>query len=260
LKVIMRRPPGYPYVDEFYSDRRSRKYRFFSVARHRTIRFAMSGFPIKHHPVPDVAAESLVAAFASVVTPHLSDNLDRLAGITALQPFHRARKLVGTAFTVKTRPGDNLAIYHAMPLLKPGHVLVIDGDGDTDNALVGDLILTYLMQRGCVGVVIDGAVRDVAAFAAADFPCYARGVSHRGPYKNGPGALNVPVAIAGQVVNPGDIVVGDEDGVVTFAQADAQRLLEGARRSAAKEDAIRAEILTGRVEQSWLEPFLRKEA
>jgi len=214
---------------------------------------------IPQGPVPAPAPAQIVDAFANVVTPHLSDNLDRMAGITALQRFHRGRKLVGTAFTVKTRPGDNLPIYHAMPRLLPGHVLVIDGGGDLNNALVGDLILTYLLQRGCVGVIVDGAVRDVAAFEKADFPCYARGSSHRGPYKNGPGALNVPVAIAGQVVNPGDIVVGDEDGVVTFPQCDAQRLLEAARRSAAKEESIRAEILTGRVEQSWLEPFLGKK-
>ena len=213
---------------------------------------------ILHNAVPPLVEASLIEALRTVVTPHLSDNLDRLAGITGLNRYHRGRKLVGTAFTVKTRPGDNLPIYHAMPLLQPGHVLVIDGGGDTNNALVGDLILTYLLQRGCVGLVVDGVVRDTAAFLQADFPCYARGVSHRGPYKNGPGALNVPVAIAGQVVTPGDIVVGDEDGLVTFAPSDAQRLLEAARRSAAKEEAIRAEILTGRVQQSWLEPFLQQ--
>jgi RraA family protein len=215
---------------------------------------------IFQNPASLPAPASLIDAFHTVVTPHLSDNLDRMAGITALRSFHRRRKLVGTAFTVKTRPGDNLAIYHAMPLLQPGHVLVIDGGGDANNALVGDLILSYILQRGCVGLVVDGAVRDTAAFLEAEFPCYARSASHRGPYKNGPGALNVPVAIAGQVVSPGDIVVGDEDGLVTFPQADAERLLEAACHSAAKEDAIRAEILTGRVQQSWLEPFLQKQA
>ena len=219
----------------------------------------MSTPEISIQPAPALVPAQLLDALHAVVTSHLSDNLQRLAGITALQRFHR-RKLVGTAFTVKARPGDNLAIYHALPLLQPGHVLVIDGGGDTTNAVVGDLILAYARQRGCVGFVVDGAVRDSAAFLEADFPCYARGVSHRGPYKHGPGALNVPVAIAGQVVNPGDIVVGDEDGIVSFPVADAQRLLEAARRSAAKEDAIRAEILTGRVQQSWLEPFLQKPA
>ncbi|HKX44900.1 MAG TPA: RraA family protein [Burkholderiaceae bacterium] len=208
------------------------------------------------HPVPATAPAHLVEAFRTVVTSHLSDNLQRLAGITELRRFHRGRKLVGTAFTVQARPGDNLAIYQALPLLRPGHVLVVDGGGDTNNAVIGDLILAYALQRGCVGFVVDGAVRDSAAFLEADFPCYARAVSHRGPYKHGPGALNVPVAIAGQVVNPGDIVVGDEDGIVTLPVADAERLLEAARHSAAKEDAIRAEIANGEVQQSWLLPFL----
>lgn len=221
---------------------------------------AMSDAPHHHHAVPPVAPGSLTDQFASVVTPHLSDNLDRLSGITALRRFHRDRKLIGTAFTVKTRPGDNLAIYHALPLLQPGHVLVIDAGGAINNAVIGDLMMTYIIQRGCVGVVVDGAVRDAKAFLDADFPCYARATSHRGPYKSGPGVLNVPVAIAGQVVNPGDILVGDDDGLVTFPQSNAGRLLEAARRSAEKEQAIRAEILTGRVEQSWLEPFLRRRA
>ena len=219
----------------------------------------MSTLEISIQRAPALAPAQLLDALHTVVTSHLSDNLQRLAGITALQRFHRGRKLVGTAFTVKTRPGDNLAIYHALPLLQPGHVLVIDGGGDTNNAVVGDLILAYARQRGCLGFVVDGAVRDSAAFLEADFPCYARGVSHRGPYKHGPGALNVPVAIAGQVVNPGDIVVGDEDGIVNFPVADAQRLLEGARRSAAKEEAIRTEVANGDVQQSWLAPFLTRQ-
>ena len=120
----------------------------------------MSTAEILHRPVVAPAPEHLLAAFRQVVTPHLSDNLHRLAGITGLQRLHRGRKLVGTAFTVKSRPGDNLAIYHALPLLRPGHVLVIDGGGDLNNAVVGDLILSYAMQRGCAGFVVEGAVRD----------------------------------------------------------------------------------------------------
>jgi regulator of RNase E activity RraA len=259
LKVIMGSSGISLYASILFRPERAKISLFFSFAAANNP-FVMSNLPVHHNAVPPVAPESLVAPFASVVTPHLSDNLDRLAGITGLHRFHRGRKLVGTAFTVKTRPGDNLPIYHALPLLQAGHVLVIDGGGDTNNAVIGDLMMTYLIQRGCAGVVVDGAVRDVTAFVGADFPCYARAISHRGPYKYGPGALNVPVAIAGQVVNPGDIVVGDEDGLVTFPQSDAERLLDAARRSAAKEEAIRAEILTGRVEQSWLEHFLRKPA
>lgn len=140
--------------------------------------------------------------------------------------------------------------------MSPGHVLVVDGGGDTTNALVGELLMLYAQQRGCAGFVLDGAVRDTAAFYEADFPCYARGVSHRGPYKHGPGAINVPVSVGGHVVHPGDIVVGDEDGVVTFPVSAAPSLLEAIRRTVANEDAVKAEIATGSVHQSWLDRIL----
>jgi RraA family protein len=212
----------------------------------------MSSSTLLFNPPPPPAPAHLMEAFRRVVTPHISDNLQRLCGIAGLQPFHRTRKLVGTAVTVKTRPGDNLAIYKALMDMRPGHVLVVDGGGDLNNALIGELILLYALQRGCAGFVVDGAIRDRKAFLDADFPCYARGVSHRGPYKNGPGAINVAVSVGGQPVNPGDLVVGDEDGVVAFPLADADRVLEAARASAARETAIREEIASGRVEQSWL--------
>lgn len=212
----------------------------------------MTSLPLTVNSAPPLAPTDVVEQLRAIVTPHLSDNAERLIGISGLQRFHVRRKLVGTAVTVKTRPGDNLAIYRALMDMQPGHVLVVDGGQDLNNALVGELILQYALKRGCVGLVVDGAIRDSAAFQEADFPCYARGVSHRGPYKTGPGAINVPIAVGGQVVNPGDIVVGDEDGVVVFPQAEATRLIEAAARSAAKEAAIRDEIATGRVDQSWL--------
>ena len=199
----------------------------------------------------------LVEDLQQVVVSHLSDNLQRLQGVTGLQCIHRARKLVGTALTVKVRPGDNLLIYKALTLAQPGQVLVVDGAGDTTNALVGELIMLYAQQRGIVGFVIDGAVRDTAAFIEADFPCYARGVSHRGPYKQGPGAIGVPVSIGGQVIQSGDLVVGDEDGVVSFPVSDAPALIEAARKTAANEEAIKREIAIGRVEQSWLDKVLK---
>ncbi|MFL9898265.1 hypothetical protein PQR71_08860 [Paraburkholderia fungorum] len=126
----------------------------------------------------------------------------------------------------RVNPAPQLArasVVKALTMLQPGHALVIDGGGESNNVLVGELIKLHAQKLGCVGFVIDGAIRDVASFE--DFPCYARSVIHRGPYKDGPGELNVPVSVGGQVVNPGDIVVGDEDGVVNFAQADAEELI-----------------------------------
>jgi regulator of RNase E activity RraA len=208
------------------------------------------------HAAPSVAERHLLDAFHGVVTPHISDNLQRLSGITGLRRFHRSRKLVGTAYTVKARPGDNLLIYKALMEMQPGHVLVVDGAGDPTNALVGELIMLYAIQRGCAGFVLDAAIRDTAAFFEADFPCYARSVSHRGPYKLGPGAINCAVTVGGQVIQPGDLVVGDEDGVVSFPLADAERLLSAVRKTVANEEAIKAEIATGRVEQAWLHKVL----
>ncbi|MFM0470496.1 RraA family protein [Paraburkholderia strydomiana] len=207
------------------------------------------------NPAPRVAPQSVVNTLRNVVTPHLSDNMGRLVGAVGLTRINKTGKLVGTAFTVKTRPGDNLILYKALLMMQPGHVLVVDGGGEQHNALVGELIKLHAEQHGCVGFVIDGAIRDIGAFES--YPCYARGISHRGPYKDGPGELNVPVSIGGQVVNPGDLVVGDEDGLVFFPQECAEELLALAGKHAQKEQHIQEEIATGRREQQWIEKLLQ---
>lgn len=203
-------------------------------------------------PVEPVLSTELFNALLEVPTSLLSDNLNRLEGTTGLQRFNPNRKLVGTAVTVKLRAGDNLLTYKALSMMSPGHVLVVDAAGVTCNAIVGELLLLYAQQRGCTGFVIDGAIRDSAAFAEADFPCFARAANHRGPFKTGPGSINVPVSIGGQVVLPGDVLVGDEDGIVVFPQNEATQLLRAAELSRKKEQEIRDEILTGNVNQSWM--------
>ncbi len=144
----------------------------------------------------------------------------------ACRPFHKGGQLVGVAFTVKTRPGDNLAIHKALELVGPGDVIVVDGGGDESRALVGEIMKTIAQWRGAEGYVIDGAIRDVGAIAADTYPFFARAAMHRGPYKSGPGEINVPVSIGGSVISPGDIVVGDEDGIVSFPQSIAESLLD----------------------------------
>ncbi|AYN97029.1 RraA family protein [Pseudomonas sp. LTJR-52] len=203
---------------------------------------------------PSLAPADLVEAFRTVVTPHISDNLGRHIGARGINRYNRTGKLVGTALTVKTRPGDNLLVYKALTLLQAGHVLVIDAQGDGTNAVIGELIKLYAQQRGCVGFVVDGAIRDVASFE--DTPCYARSVVHCGPYKSGPGEINVPVSIGGMIVSPGDIIVGDEDGLVSFAQADAEQILIRAHAHEAHELKVKAEIATGAIDQSWLTTVL----
>jgi RraA family protein len=201
---------------------------------------------INHNPLPHAVDPSTIEAFRSATTPTISDNLDRLPGIVGLRPFHRGGKLVGTALTVRVRAGDNLAIHQALNLVRPGDVVVVDGGGDISRALVGDIMKAIAESRGAAGFVIDGAVRDAGAFATSDFPCYARAAIHRGPYKTGPGAINIPVSIGGWTVNPGDVVVGDEDGVVTFSPAIASSLLEAVRAQEQREAEVLQMIREGR--------------
>ena len=208
-----------------------------------TITTAMKSVP---KPAPD-----LIDAFREAPTSIISDNLERLPGAVGLKPFHRSGKLVGPAFTVKTRPGDNLAIHQALELVGKGDVLVIDGGGDESRALIGEIMKNIAQWKGAAGYVIDGAIRDVAAFAADDFPCFARAVIHRGPYKSGPGEINVPVSIGGSVIAPGDIVVGDEDGVVSFPQSIAAELRKTVEAQIKREADTLVAISEGRYKGSY---------
>jgi len=191
-------------------------------------------------------APSLLEAFRDAPTSIISDNLQRLPGAVGLRPFHRGGPLLGTAFTVKTRPGDNLAIHQALELVGPGDVIVVDGGGDETRALVGEIMKTIARYRGAAGYVIDGAIRDAGAIAADDFPIFALTAIHRGPYKSGPGEINVPVSIGGSVIAPGDIVVGDEDGVVSFPQSVAENLLKAVKTQIKREADTLTAIREGR--------------
>ncbi len=208
-----------------------------------TITTAMTSVP---KPAPE-----LIAAFREAPTSIISDNLQRLPGAVGLRPFHRGGRLVGAAFTVKTRAGDNLAIHRALELVGPGDVIVVDGGADETRALVGEIMKTIAQSKGAAGYVIDGAIRDVAAFAADDFPCFARAVIHRGPFKHGPGEINVPVSIGGAVIAPGDIVVGDEDGVVSFPQSVAADLLDAVKAQIKREADTLTAIREGRYQGSY---------
>ena len=144
--------------------------------------------------------------------------------------------MAGTAVTVTlARRRQPRPCLRAFEFCRPGDVIVIDADGDLANAVIGGILSFYAATIGTVGVVLDGAIRDVAEIRERDFPVYARGVNHRGPYKDGPGEINVPVSVGGMLVNPGDIVVGDQDGLMAFSQDDAEWLIERARAHLATE-------------------------
>ena len=180
----------------------------------------------------------------------------RLRGTHTLRPLPGTRGVLGRAFTVKVAPGDNLFIHAALRQAQPGDVLVIDGAGNTERALIGEILMSIARSKGVLGFVVDGAARDVDAFAQAQFPCYARGITLRGPYKNGPGALNVEVSIDGNVVRPGDIVLGDEDGVIFIPVEQAETVAAAARKHVEREQVMLASIAAGTYDDSWLNPLL----
>lgn len=212
----------------------------------------------RRNPSAPSADPVLLEALRGLATSLLSDNMARVSGTIGLTPYHRPRPMAGTAVTVRTRGGDNLAIHRAFDFCRPGDVLVIDGGGEVGQALMGEIMATYAESLGVQGLVIDGAIRDVGAIRARDFPVYARGVTHRGPYKNGPGEINVPVAVGGMVVHPGDVVVGDDDGVLAIAPEDAAAVMEAAQRQGEKEAAVLRSITEGRFDRTWIDPHEAK--
>ena len=169
--------------------------------------------------------KALVEKFRNVAVANLDDCMNRISAVHEdIRPVNKG-KLLGPAFTVKVPSGDNLMFHAAMDLAKPGDV--IDAGGDTRRSIFGELMVTYCRKRGIAGIVVDGSLRDVDAMSQlTDFPVYARGITPDGPYKNGPGEINTPIVCGGRLVNPGYIVIGDEDGVIFVNPSDAPELLE----------------------------------
>lgn len=192
--------------------------------------------------------DGVLQAFLGVPAAHISDCLGRIVGSTGLRAYHGTSRMCGRALTVRVRPGDNLMIHKALELAEPDDVLVIDGAGDTSQALLGELMRATAIARRVSGIVVDGAIRDVSAFADGKLPCFARGHTHRGPSKEGPGEINVPVACAGLVVKPGDLVIGDEDGVVAADPTELANLLAQVRAYAAKEVRAMQDNLAGKTD------------
>lgn len=175
----------------------------------------------------------IVAEFAKLPVANLSDSMSRMtAAGHRLRPMHSSGSMAGVALTVKARPGDNLMLHAAI-----------------DRAVPGDVIV--------VGFVIDGAIRDLDNFRETNLPTWAAGVTHRGPYKDGPGEVNVPIAIDGMVIHPGDIMVGDSDGVLCVPIDEAETILKSTQAKSAAEIKQMADIEAGTNDRTWVDRALK---
>jgi 4-hydroxy-4-methyl-2-oxoglutarate aldolase len=189
----------------------------------------------------------LVEAFEGVPSTIVSDVTGNV-GLTmdsGIRPAYDGVELAGSAVTVKAAPGDNLIIHKAITMTKPGDVLVIDCNGYTETGHIGELMCRSCQVNRLSGIVIDGAYRDSRELAEMEFPVYGRGVNPQGPLKQDPGSINVTVSCGGVSVDPGDIVVGDDDGVAVIPSDGAAEVLELAREKLAAEDTTLEELEEG---------------
>jgi 4-hydroxy-4-methyl-2-oxoglutarate aldolase len=197
-------------------------------------------------PLPD---SSLVAEAANYTVADLHEALGAIQGrMSLMDPAMRAllqgRRICGAAVTSYNFPGDNLMIHVALNLAQKGQVLVLTNGGN-QGALWGDVACTYAVKKGIAGVIADGPVRDVDALREMNFPVWTTMVSPSHPEKRGPGAVNVPVVVAGVLVEPGDVIAADGDGVLVIPRIELGRAVEGARKRSAAEAVIRKRIESG---------------
>lgn len=186
---------------------------------------------------------------------NLDDAMNRLFAMNSrIRPLNQ-HPLCGPAVTVRVPDGDNLFLHIAMDMVHEGDILVVKGGELTDRALLGELMLHYLIQRRIGGVVIDGYIRDLDFIQnQCPFPVYARGSSPNGPYKNGPGEINYPIACGGMVVTPGDVLLGDDDGVVVIPQTDLEAVADAVGPVQEMESSVIARIgEDGHFERPWMQ-------
>lgn len=210
----------------------------------------------ERHPPAEPA---LIARAARLPVANIGDVMNRMQAMRGgFRAYGGRRAVVGTALTVRARPGDNLLLHRAVDLARAGEVIVCDGGGDLSVAIAGDLMVGYAVTRGIAAMVIDGAVRDITPVAKLDIGIWARGATPAGPYKEGPGEIGYPIACGGLVVAPGDVIAADEDGVVVIPRDDAAAVIAAAEAHAAKEEAATASIAAGSWDRSWVEQSLAK--
>lgn len=198
----------------------------------------------------------LITAFKAIPAANIADCMGRLSAMNStIRRLSLPCKdnMVGVALTVKARAGDNLMVHKALNILTPGDVLVVSNDGGNSQALMGEIMITYAQTRKASGIVLDGPVRDLYSIQAMEFPVYATGSTPAGPFKDGPGEINVPISCGGMSVMPGDIIVGDGDGVIVIARQDARALLVEAEKYQLFDSKKLLATRAGNADRSWVD-------
>ena len=206
-------------------------------------------------PDPEVMMQ-----FKTIPASNTSDCMERNCAMHPrihLVSSPKDQMMVGPAYTVKARAGDNLALHAALNLCQEGDVLVVSNEGDDSRALLGEVMLSFLRYtKKAAGIVLDGPIRDIDEIAKWDFPVYCTGTTPGGPYKEGPGEVNVPVACGNVSVNPGDIILADPDGVIVIPRKDAPEILEAAKKFQIADEKKAEAAKNGTANRAWVEKSL----
>ena len=214
------------------------------------------GFRVLRSP-PRLPAE-LVARFRGLAASNLADAMGRFNFMDPAIQSRSALPLCGLAVTVNARPADNLMVHKALQVATPGDIVVVSTGGNTTSAVFGELMCHTAVAARLGGIVVDGAIRDVERITALGFPAYSRTVSPGACDKDGPGEINVPISCGGTVVCPGDVVVGDNDGVAVIPAGDAAQVLELVAALMDRESKRIAEIKGGVLFKGEIDDTLRK--
>lgn len=207
--------------------------------------------------MPDL---EIMQAFSTVPASNAGDVMGRSCGMDPrirLMSSPKAQMTVGPALTIKTCAGDNLMLHAALNLAQEGDFLIVANEGGSARSLIGEVMMAYLRhQKKVAGIIIDGPIRDIDEIGKWDFPVYATGTNPGGPYKEGPGEINVPVSCGNISVNPGDIILADPDGVVVIPRQDAAEILAAAQKFQAADEAKLAAAKNGTANRDWVEKSL----
>lgn len=218
---------------------------------------------VRLHPPGPTLDPQLTKRFTSVTVSALGDSLQRCFAAVGIRPIGDSLSgldgqcMVGPALTVRTRPGDNLAVHKALDLARPGDVVAVDARGEVVNAIIGELMTRYAARRRIAGFVIDGAIRDSGPISQGPLPVFARGISPMGPYKTGPGEIHCPITLGGVAIHDGDVLVGDVDGVLAVPRGRADTTIEAAENLIAQEDTQREAIDADSWDRTWIDKSLQ---
>lgn len=206
-------------------------------------------------PDPEVLAQ-----FKEIPASNVADVMERSCAMNPrirLVSSPKAQMMVGPAYTVKARAGDNLALHAALNYVGEGDVIVVSNEEDNTRALMGEIMMAYLKHtKKIAGIILDSPIRDIDEIGKWDFPVYCTGTTPGGPYKEGPGEVNVPISCGGVSVNPGDIILADPDGVIVIPRKDGAVVLEAAKKFQADDEKKLAAAKNGTANRAWVDKSL----